>query len=53
MAVDADAKDNDFLAVIDVDLASPNYGKIIHTVDLGSKGNETHHMGFTDDRTHI
>src|SRR5581483_1649001 len=53
MAMDADAKDNDFIAVIDVDLASPNYGKIINTVDLGSKGNETHHMGFTDDRTHI
>ena len=53
MAVDADAKDNDFLAVIDVDLASSNYGKITNTVDLGSKGNETHHMGFTDDRTHI
>src|ERR1700740_2763552 len=52
MAVDADAKDNDFIAVIDVDLASPNYGKIINTVDLGSKGNEPHHMGFTDDRTH-
>lgn len=53
MAVDADAKNNDFIAVIDVDLASPTYGKIINTVDLGSKGNETHHMGFTDDRTHI
>lgn len=53
MAMDADAKDNDFIAVIDVDLASANYGKIINTVDLGSKGNETHHMGFTDDRTHI
>src|SRR5437870_7892031 len=51
--VDADAKDNDFLAVIDVDKASPNFSKIIHRLDLGSKGNETHHFGFTDDRTHI
>jgi selenium-binding protein 1 len=51
--VDADAKDNDFLAVVDVDLDSPKYGKIIHQVDLGSSGNETHHFGFTDDRTHI
>jgi selenium-binding protein 1 len=51
--VDADAKDNDFLAVIDVDKESARYGKIIHQLDLGSSGNETHHFGFTDDRTHI
>jgi selenium-binding protein 1 len=51
--VDADAKDNDFLAVIDVDAASAKYGKVIYQLDLGSAGNETHHFGFTDDRTHI
>ena len=51
--VDGDAKDNDFLAVVDVDKKSPNYKKIIHQLDLGSAGNETHHFGFTDDRTHI
>src|SRR5262249_53958556 len=51
--VDADAKDNDFLAVVDVDKSSPSFSKIIHKLDLGSKGNETHHFGFTDDRTHI
>jgi len=51
--VDADAKDNDFLAVIDVDAKSPTYGRILHQLDLGSAGNETHHFGFTDDRTHI
>ena len=51
--VDADAKDNDFLAVIDVDKGSKTYGKITYQLDLGSKGNETHHFGFTDDRTHI
>src|SRR5205085_1948881 len=51
--VDADAKDNDFLAVIDVQPESASYGKIIHQLDLGSSGNETHHFGFTDDRTHI
>src|SRR5256886_13891081 len=50
-SVDADPKDNDFLAVIDVNLASPGYGRAINTVDLGSAGNEPHHMGFTDDRT--
>ena len=52
-AVDADAKDNDFLAVVDVNLASPTYGRVVNTVDLGSAGNEPHHMGFTDDRTKI
>jgi methanethiol oxidase len=51
--VDADAKDNDFVAVIDVDPKSSTYSKIINTVDLGSKGNETHHWGYTDDRTKI
>jgi methanethiol oxidase len=51
--VDADAKDNDFLAVIDVDPDSPRYGQITYQLDLGSSGNETHHFGFTDDRTHI
>lgn len=51
--VDADAKDNDFLAVIDVDPKSPKYGTILGQLDLGSSGNETHHFGFTDDRTHI
>ncbi|HYV39149.1 MAG TPA: selenium-binding protein SBP56-related protein [Gemmataceae bacterium] len=51
--VDADAKDNDFLATVDVDRKSPKFGKIIHTLDLGTKGNETHHFGYTDDRTMI
>jgi selenium-binding protein 1 len=52
-SVDADARDHDFLAVVDVDLGSPTYGKLTTTVDLGSAGNEPHHMGFTDDRTKI
>jgi selenium-binding protein 1 len=51
--VDADAKDNDFLAVIDVEPESKQYGTILYQLDLGSSGNETHHFGFTDDRTHI
>jgi methanethiol oxidase len=51
--VDADAKDADFLAVIDADADSPKYGKITYQLDLGSSGNETHHFGYTDDRTHI
>jgi selenium-binding protein 1 len=51
--VDADAKNNDFIAVIDVDPESAKYGTILYQLDLGSSGNETHHFGFTDDRTHI
>src|SRR5690606_776599 len=51
--VDADAQDNDFVVTIDVDRTSPEFGRIIHRLDLGSKGNETHHWGFTDDRTRI
>jgi len=51
--VDADARDNDFLAVIEVNADSTSYGTILRTVDLGTKGNETHHWGYTDDRTRI
>lgn len=51
--VDADAKDNDFMAVIDVDPESASYATIIYRLDLGSKGNETHHWGYTDDRSRI
>src|SRR5690348_18159158 len=49
--VDADAKDHDFLAVIDVHPDSAGYGTILHMVDLGTKGNETHQWGYTDART--
>jgi selenium-binding protein 1 len=43
----------DFLAVIDVSLPSPTYGKIIKKIPVGSTGNEAHHIGYTDDRTKI
>src|SRR5262245_14643808 len=42
----------DFLAVVDFDEASPNYGKIITTVPLpgpGASGNEPHHVGLSSD----
>jgi selenium-binding protein 1 len=51
--VDADAQDRDFVAVVDVDPKSTTYAQITYTLDLGSKGNETHHWGYTDDRTRI
>jgi selenium-binding protein 1 len=53
ICVDADAKQNDFMAVVDVDPKSSTYQKITYTLDLGSKGNETHHWGYTDDRSRI
>ncbi len=51
--VAAGPKNHDCFLVIDVDPDSAKYGHIIHTLDLGEAGNETHHFGFTDDRTHI
>src|SRR5438270_2871836 len=51
--VDADARDNDFLAVIDVDAESSGYGQVLYQLDLGSAGTETHHFGYTDTRSHI
>jgi len=51
--VDAAGKNNDSMLTIDVDPDSDKYGKILHQLDLGSAGNETHHFGYTDDRTHI
>jgi selenium-binding protein 1 len=42
----------DFLAVIDFDEDSPNYGRVISTVPLpgaGASGNEPHHVGLSSD----
>ena len=36
----------DYLATIDVDRNSKNYGKVIHRTELGSSGDELHHMGW-------
>jgi methanethiol oxidase len=49
----ANGEGADFLSVIDTNLASPTYGKILRKVEVGSTGNEAHHIGFTDDRTKI
>ena len=40
---------SDKLVTIDVNPASAGYGKVIHKVSVGGRG-EAHHMGFTDDR---
>jgi selenium-binding protein 1 len=42
----------DFLAVIDFDQDSPNYGKVLTIVPLpgtGASGNEPHHVGLSSD----
>ncbi|MBY0522002.1 MAG: selenium-binding family protein [Gemmataceae bacterium] len=51
--VDAAGKNNDQFIVIDVDPDSDKYGKVTYQLDLGSSGNETHHFGYTDDRSQI
>ncbi|HUL02343.1 MAG TPA: selenium-binding protein SBP56-related protein [Gemmatimonadales bacterium] len=51
---DPDAKDPDFLSVIDANPASPTYGKVIATAPTtGSTGNEAHHFGYTADADRI
>ena len=42
----------DKLVTIDADPASKTYGKVIHTLSVGGRG-EAHHMGFTDDRKYL
>src|SRR5438067_12584806 len=45
---DADAKDPDFLTVIDAGPKSPSYAKIDTTVPTGATvDNEAHHCGYT------
>jgi selenium-binding protein 1 len=43
---------SDKLVTIDVNPKSPQYGKVVHTLSVGGRG-EAHHMGFTDDRKHL
>jgi methanethiol oxidase len=43
---------SDKLVTLDVNPGSPKYGKVIHKVSVGSRG-EAHHMGLTDDRRYL
>jgi methanethiol oxidase len=43
---------SDKLVTVDADPASKTYGKVIHTLSVGGRG-EAHHMGFTDDRKYL
>jgi methanethiol oxidase len=42
----------DKLVTIDANPKSKTYGKVIHSVSTGARG-EAHHMGFTDDRRYL
>ena len=42
----------DKLVTIDVNPKSKSYGKVVHKVSVGARG-EAHHMGFTDDRRYL
>lgn len=42
-AGDVDRADSDFLAVIDADPVSPDYGRVIATVPVGRRGTHPHH----------
>lgn len=50
---DADHKDSDFLAVVDVDPESETWGTVIATAPTGSPANEAHHFGYNVDATRI
>ena len=43
---------SDKLVTIDANPASKSYGKVVHSVSVGGRG-EAHHMGFTDDRKYL
>ena len=41
--MDADAQQSDFLAVIDLDRASPSFGKVVATLPTGVRNGKSHH----------
>lgn len=42
-AMDADAQQSDFLAVVDIDRASPSFATVVATVPTGVKNGKSHH----------
>jgi selenium-binding protein 1 len=43
---------SDKLVTIGANPGAKDYGKVVHTLSVGGRG-EAHHMGFTDDRKHL
>src|SRR3990172_4798430 len=41
--------ESDALLVVDIAAGSPTYSKVVHTVPVGSAGNEPHHIGLSSD----
>jgi selenium-binding protein 1 len=52
LGVDGMGDGSDKLVTVDVNPKSKSYGKVVHTLSVGGRG-EAHHMGFTDDRKHL
>ncbi|MBL8704930.1 MAG: selenium-binding protein [Rhodospirillales bacterium] len=44
--------ESDKLVTIDANPGSKTYGKVVHSLSVGGRG-EVHHMGFTDDRKQL
>ena len=49
LGVDGLGDGADKLVTIDVNPSSPKYGKVVHSLTVGGRG-EPHHMGLSDDR---
>jgi selenium-binding protein 1 len=52
LGVEGQGDGSDKLVTVDVNPKSKSYGKVVHTLSVGGRG-EAHHMGFTDDRKHL
>jgi selenium-binding protein 1 len=52
LGVDGLGDGSDKLVTIGANPRSKDYGKVVHSVSVGGRG-EAHHMGFTDDRKYL
>ena len=52
LGVEGSGDGSDKLVTIDANPKSKQYGKVIHKLSVGGRG-EAHHMGFTDDRRYL
>ncbi|HVF62477.1 MAG TPA: selenium-binding protein SBP56-related protein [Casimicrobiaceae bacterium] len=52
LGVDGMGDGSDKLVTIDAHPKSKTYGKVVHTLSVGKRG-EAHHMGFSDDRKYL
>jgi methanethiol oxidase len=44
--------ESDKLVTVDVNPKSKSYGKVVHSLSVGGRG-EAHHLGFSDDRRYV